>query len=69
MSGGAFDYCYSVVETTYKGKMCDKELNALLKDFVKVLYELEWWKSGDTGEEDYKKAVKHFKKKWLKKRG
>lgn len=66
MSGGSFDYGYCRVEDLYKGKMEDPQLNELLDDFIKLLFELEWYKSGDTCEEDYRAEVKRFKDKWLK---
>ena len=28
--------------------------------------DLEWWQSGDIGEEEYRKTVTWFKKKWFK---
>ena len=46
--------------------MEDDELNALLKDFVEVLHDLEWWKSSDIGEDSYRKTVTNFKNKWLR---
>ena len=46
--------------------MEDEELNDLVKDLVNVLYELEWWTSGDTSEEKYRTTVKNFKNKWFK---
>lgn len=68
MSGGHFDYAYAQIKSTYDGQMQDGELNVFLSDFCVVLYELEWWQSGDTGEEDYREAVKRFKEKWFGKR-
>jgi DNA polymerase sigma len=65
MSGGHFDYMYHNLDI-YHNEMEDKELNKLLIDFQKLLYELEWYKSGDTSKDDYKKYVKKFKGKWLK---
>jgi hypothetical protein len=65
MSGGVFDYLYNDIRDTYEDKMEDIELNELILDLCDVLYELEWWKSGDTEEADYRKQVKKFKDKWL----
>lgn len=65
MSGGSFDYMYWRIQEMYGNRLEDKELNELLDDFCEILRELEWWQSCDTGEEDYRKAVKQFKKKWL----
>ena len=65
MSGGSFDYlCYGI-EETYVGQMEDYELNEMMKDLCKVLHDLEWWQSGDYGEESYRKSVKNFKEKWF----
>ena len=66
MSGGSLDYVYSKLEMYATGKMHDPEMEELLKDFVKVLYDLEWWLSDDIGEEAYRKTLKRFKKKWLR---
>jgi hypothetical protein len=67
MSGGSYNYmCYSI-ESMYKDELEDKELDALLIDFVKVLHDLEWWKSDDIGEDTYRETVKKFKDKWLRK--
>lgn len=64
-SGGSYDYmCYSI-ENTYIDAVYDEELNMLLKDLVLVLHDLEWWQSGDIGEEDYRKTLNDFKKKWF----
>ena len=66
MSGGAFEYmCYSV-EDMYEDQLEDEQLNKLLLDFCKVLHDLEWYRSDDISQEDYKETVKKFKDKWLK---
>lgn len=65
MSGGSFEYMYIRIEEMYKGYLKDKELEELLDDFCQVLKELEWYESCDTSEEDYRKEVMRFKKKWL----
>lgn len=64
MSGGAFNYVSSVL-FEYEGHMEDPELEDLLKDFCKLLHDLEWYKSGDTSREDYIETVTTFKKKWF----
>ena len=66
MSGGEFDYMYARVEETYKGEFEDAELNEMLIDFCNLLYELEWWKSGDTDKEQYMECLAEFKKKWIR---
>lgn len=68
MSGGSYDYTCYRVEEYYDGKMYDPELDEFIKDFVKVLRDLEWWRSCDIGEEDYRKTVQKFKDKWFGKR-
>ena len=66
MSGGNYNYMYGSIEDQYVGRMYDKELDKMMKDLCQVLYELEWWQSGDTGEERYRNAVKDFKRKYFK---
>ena len=65
MSGGSFNYMYAQIEGTYSGSMGDVEMEELLKDFCKLLYELEWYRSCNTSQEQYKKALKEFKDKWF----
>lgn len=66
MSGGSFNYGYVKIEYDYVGYMQDREMDDLMKDIVKIMHDLEWWKSGDIDEEDYRETVKNFKKKWFK---
>lgn len=65
MSGGAYDYKFEEIRDTYVGRMHDIELDKLMKDLVVLLKALEWWRSGDTGQETYREAVSIFKEKWL----
>ena len=65
MSGGYFDYAYLHL-IPFKGNMEDEEMNELMEDLINLLYELEWYKSGDTGIEDYKKSLNDFKNKWIR---
>jgi hypothetical protein len=65
MSGGSFDYMYYRIQNTYEGRMEDIELNEMINDLCEVLHDLEWWQSGDYGEEDYRETVRKFKKKWF----
>jgi len=65
MSGGSYNYACWTVENEYEGAMYDEELNLFIPDLVKVLKDLEWWQSGDIGEDDYRKSVKDFKEKWF----
>ena len=68
MSGGAYDYlCYKV--SGLEGDMEDELLDNFVADFADLLHDLEWWKSGDIGEEDYKEAVTRFKNDWFPKIG
>jgi len=72
MSGGHYDYfsfkLNSFIEEIKEEEQTKEEikLTELLKDLSDVLYELEWWKSGDTGIKDFKKSYNKFKKKWLR---
>lgn len=66
MSGGSYDYKYYDVDDYYNGKMFDDELNEMINDLVNLLHDLEWWQSCDYGEEDYRKTVTEFKKKWFR---
>lgn len=65
MSGGHFNYFYIKLEEMF-GVMQDPELDELVEDLAVVFRDLEWWKSGDDSEEDYREAVSTFKNKWLR---
>lgn len=45
--------------------MEDTELSLMMYDICCLLHSLEWYKSGDTAEDDYLEDVKSFKDKWL----
>ena len=66
MSGGSYDYKYYVIEDYYENKMFDIELNDMMSDLIKLLHDLEWWRSDDISEEAYRETVDNFKKKWFK---
>jgi len=68
MSGGSYDYVSFKLAEQCVGRMNDKELDMLVKDLSDVLYALEWWVSGDSSEEKYRKAAAEFKKKWFGRR-
>ena len=68
MSGGSYSYVYCKVENECVGRMFDRQLDEMMKDLVKVLHDLEWWQSSDTGEDTYRRAVTEFKKKWFNQR-
>lgn len=65
MSGGSHNYLYNRVEEEYCGAMHDIELDDLMTDIVKLLHDLEWYDSGDYGENTYRELVNKFKKKWF----
>lgn len=65
MSGGSYNYMYNRVEETYCGAMFDPVLDGMMADLVGLLHDLEWWKSSDTSEDDYRKTVAAFKAKWM----
>lgn len=65
MSGGSYGHhCYTVQEH-YVGAMYDRELDEMMHDLVNVLHDVEWWQSGDIGEDSYRETVQWFKKKWF----
>lgn len=76
MSGGQFDYIDGRLKSeifgygdTLRNALEDREISELTWDLLDLLHEFDWYKSGDTGEEDYLKAKVEFKKKWLGNRG
>lgn len=66
MSGGSYSYMCYRIEEEYVDRMFDNQLDEMMKDLCKVLHDLEWWQSSDTGEDTYRRAVTEFKKKWFK---
>ena len=65
MSGGSMDYvCYRVEDAASMTE--DAEFSELLQDAAKVLHAEEWWRSCDSSEEEYRKALAEFKAKWFK---
>lgn len=46
--------------------MYDSQLNAMMKDLVDLLHDLEWWRSADSDEKRYRESVNKFKKKWFR---
>lgn len=73
MSGGAFDYLfYRLEEVAYElypldgYSKAEKILAQLLMDLSKVMKAVEWYRSGDTGFEDFKQEFLKFAQKWLK---
>ena len=76
MSGGSlFDYSYPNFECA-DGRWRDEELNELYHDlfcggdfsvrgYGGLAQSLDFYLSGDTNEEDYRKAAALFKSKWM----
>lgn len=69
MSGGSFNYMYERILDNYYNEMQDCEMNDLIMDLCAVLHDLEWWQSGDYSEDEYRKSVEDFKKKWISGQG
>ena len=66
MSGGSYSYIYNKLSDECEGRMYDAEMNDLIEDLCEVLHDLEWWQSADASEDQYRKTVSAFKKKWFK---
>lgn len=65
MSGGSMGYLYANIEDQAVGSMLDPELDDLMADVAKLVQKLEWFTSGDSSEDAYRKTVLEFKKKWF----
>lgn len=65
MSGGSYEYICYRLEEECKGRMYDAEMDDMIKDLVEVLHDLEWWQSGDSGENVYRDRLAAFKQKWF----
>lgn len=76
MSGGYFDYhdlslkngildhaAYNNVENSNVFE--DIEISELVIDMLDLIHVFDWYKSGDSCEEDYLNKKEAFKKKWL----
>ena len=74
MSGGHFGYADSRAMDEIFGWFVekppnvfeDREISELIFDVFNLIHDFDWYKSGDTDEDDYLKAKTAFKKKWLK---
>ena len=64
VSGGHYNYLCYTIEDTYEGELENTLLEEMLQDFCKLLKSLEWYKSGDTSQEDYHEDVHKFIEKW-----
>ena len=76
MSGGRFDYKDSSLKNEIYGwtdepsnVFEDSEISELVWDVLDLIHDFDWYKSGDTGKEDYLEAKAKFKKKWFSNRG
>lgn len=65
MSGGSHNYIYAQLREACSGAMYDAEMDDMIDDLCEVLHDLEWWYSGDTSEEKYRKTLQKFKQKWF----
>ena len=65
MSGGSLGYIYESLENYLQGEMEDEVLNRMIDDLIPLTHALEWWKSADWSEEQYRELSKEFKDKWL----
>ena len=72
MSGGHFDYKDMELSSSIFGYSSepvdafeDEVFSRLIWDALNVIHKYDWYISGDTGLEDYLKALQAFKKKWL----
>lgn len=43
----------------------DKEISELIYDVFCLIHSYDWYRSGDTGKEDYRNDVAFFKNKWF----
>lgn len=74
MSGGHFNYQDSSLKSEmfgwgdkrYSDPMEDVELSQMVYELLDLLHDLDWYKSGDTGDENYLEAKAKFKNKWLR---
>ena len=62
---GDGDYSRSVKQARRENPMQDKQISELVFDVLCLVYSADWYLSGDTGEDTYRKDVRFFKKKWF----
>ncbi len=72
MSGGLFDYQDCSLKNTIfdysdtpTNVFEDREISELVWDVLNLIHMFDYYKSGDTVEENYLKQKAAFKKKWL----
>jgi len=74
MSGGHFNYQDSSLKSEMFGwsdrrfndPMEDVELSQMVYELLDLIHDLDWYKSGDTADENYLEAKRNFKNKWLR---
>ncbi len=66
MSGGSHEYTYARLDIYDDMPKKYKDILKVIHDLRDLLYEYEWWKSGDTGKDDFDKAAAKFRRKYLK---
>ena len=67
MSGGYYDYkYYNMDEYIDDMRTQDPVIAAVMEDVKNICHDLEWYKSGDTNEEDLNKSLEVFKRRWLR---
>lgn len=75
MSGGYFSYYDTQLKSEIFGSYGDKpprnvfedkEITELVWDVLELIHSFDYYQQGDSSEEDYLKAKKNFKDKWLK---
>lgn len=73
MSGGYWEYKDSGLKNEIfnysdipRNVLEDLELSIMVFELFEVLHQFDLYKSDDTGKEDYLKAKKAFKKKWIR---
>lgn len=74
MSGGHFNYQDDSLKSEMFGwsdkrdsnPMEDVELSQMVYEILDLIHELDWYKSGDSNENDYLEAKCNFKNKWLR---
>lgn len=73
MSGGHFNYQDSNLKAEIFGynekpsnEFEDIEISHLVWDVLDFVHKYDWYICGDTGQEDYLKYKRAFKKKWLR---
>ena len=73
MSGGHFSYQDKSLKIDmfgydheYKNPLEDREISNLVYDVLTLLHVFDYYKSGDTGEENYLTEKDKFRNKWLR---